>query len=225
MLVLTLLLFISALPVIAAFLWFRRKKFPIPAYWFLLCLLAGAAALPLAALAQYFIPSAPRPVLSDFLFNVFVRIAFTEEAGKLAAVFILLRLGGRFLNQSVHSEIFAHGTAAGLVAGLGFALIESATYGASDLRVALLRAFTAAPLHGACGARVGSAASLIGENTGAALRRFLMAVAIHGTYNMLVVSAGGTRYLSLLLCVTALLSATRELKIKNNRRSPYDCSD
>jgi RsiW-degrading membrane proteinase PrsW (M82 family) len=214
MVVLLLLILISALPVIVAFLWFRYKKFPVPAYWFLLCLLAGALSPLPAAGIQYFIPPAISDSIKSFFFNVFIRIAFTEEGSKLLVLLPLLWLGNRLLQQG--RKNFAYGTAAGLVTGLGFALIEGVFYGASDMRIALLRAFTAAPLHGACGARVGTAAVLFKDNPRLAILRFLSATAIHGTYNILVVSPGYIRFLSILLSFTSLLSATELLRKKES---------
>ncbi|MDR1217996.1 MAG: PrsW family intramembrane metalloprotease [Treponema sp.] len=210
--VLFLLIFISALPVIAAFLWFRRRQFPTPTLWFLLCLLAGVLSLSLAAVAQYIMPPAKGVAMKDILFNVFIRIALVEEGSKLLIVLIILQISGKLLKmRKKDGDNFTYGTAAGLIAGLGFAMIESASYGASDMRIAVLRAFTAAPLHGACGARDGSAADLLKTDPRLAIWRFLSATAIHGAYNMLVVSPGHIQFLSVLLSFTSLLSATRLL--------------
>jgi RsiW-degrading membrane proteinase PrsW (M82 family) len=221
--VLVLLIFISALPGIAAFLWFRRRRVPVPAHWFLLCLLAGALSLPLAAVVQYVIPAAYGIDMKDILFNVFIRIALTEEGGKLLVLLVLFRLRAMSAKRDEADAGFsggsggdqvARGTAAGLIAGLGFALIESASYGASDMRIAVLRTFTAAPLHGACGARDGAAAALLTRDPRRALWRFSAAVAIHGMYNILAVSPGYLRFLSILVSFVSLLSATRLLHNK-----------
>lgn len=220
--VLLLLIFISALPVIAAFLWFRYRRFPVRVYWFLFCLLAGALSPLLAAVVQRFIPPANGIEMKDILFNVFIRIALAEEGGKLLILLALLRLFDLFnlfnnvvkperLGGAARGGSFERGAAAGFIAGLGFALIESASYGASDMRIAVLRAFTAAPLHGACGARDGAAASLLKSSPRLALWRFLSAVMIHGTYNILVVSPGYIRFFSLVVSFVSLLSATRLL--------------
>ncbi|MDR0708429.1 MAG: PrsW family intramembrane metalloprotease [Treponema sp.] len=210
-----LLIFISALPAIAAFLWFRRRQFLAPASWFLLCLLGGVLSLPLAAVAQYFIPPATGVVIKDILFNVFIRVALVEEGSKLLIVSLILKISGALLKwEEKDGDRFTYGTAAGLIAGLGFAMIESASYGASDMRIAVLRAVTAAPLHGACGARDGTAAAALKTNPRLAIWRFLSATAIHGAYNMLVVSPGYIRFFSILLSFASLLSATQMLRKK-----------
>ncbi|MDR2446394.1 MAG: PrsW family intramembrane metalloprotease [Treponema sp.] len=210
-----LLIFISALPVVAAFLWFRRRQFSAPASWFLLCLLAGVLSLALAAVVQYFMPPATGVAMKDILFNVFIRIAIVEEGSKLLIVPLILRISGKLLkSEEEDGDSSIYGTAAGLIAGLGFAMIESASYGASDMRIAVLRAFTAAPLHGACGARDGTAAALLKTNPRLAIWRFLSATAIHGAYNMLVVSPGYIRFFSIPLSFASLLSATQMLHRK-----------
>lgn len=210
--VLFLLISISALPVVAAFLWLRLRRFPAPAQWFLLCLLAGVLSLALAAVVQYFTPPAAGVAMKDILFNVFIRIALVEEGSKLLSASLVLQISGALLKRKEKDgDSSMYGTAAGLIAGLGFAMIESASYGASDIWIAIRRTFTAAPLHGACGARDGTAAALLKSNPRLAAWRFLSAVGIHGAYNMLAAGPGYMRFLSILLSCTALLSATRVL--------------
>jgi RsiW-degrading membrane proteinase PrsW (M82 family) len=210
--VLFLLIFISALPAIAAFLWFRRRQFPVPLPWFLLCLLAGVLSLPLAAVAQYFTPPAAGVAMKDMLFNVFIRIALVEEGSKLLVLSLILRIGGKLLPlEGKDDDNFTYGTAFGLIVGLGFAMIESASYGASDMRIAVLRAFTAAPLHGACGARDGIAAAALKSDPRLAIWRFLSATVIHGAYNVLVVSSGYIQFFSIALSFISLFSVMRLL--------------
>jgi RsiW-degrading membrane proteinase PrsW (M82 family) len=96
---------------------------------------------------------------------------------------------------------------AGLAAGLGFAAVESASYGAADIGVALLRAFTAAPLHGACGARAGAAAELWGESRVRAALFFFSALMIHGIYDLVIVSPGVPSFLAILIALAALGSS------------------
>jgi RsiW-degrading membrane proteinase PrsW (M82 family) len=98
-------------------------------------------------------------------------------------------------------------SAAGLVAGLGFAALEGAVYGASDAGIALLRIFTAAPLHGACGARVGAAAVMFRERTAQALFRFLSAAFIHGIYNFMILMPGFPSIIAVVIALSALVSS------------------
>lgn len=233
--ILGLLLAIAALPVLLVYLWFRVHRFPMPSWWFLLSLLAGAFSLLTAALLQWLFSRisgyagggfSPRDGMGTFFFTVFIRIALTEETGRALALRILFRIGrsskggiplsrsdstgrtGAFEETGGFGTLpQAFGAATGLVAGLGFALIESASYGAADIMIALLRAFTAAPLHGACGARIGM--GMLGFNAGPyrALWRLLSAVIIHGMYNLMVISPGIPPIFPILIAFSALFTA------------------
>jgi RsiW-degrading membrane proteinase PrsW (M82 family) len=93
------------------------------------------------------------------------------------------------------------------VAGLGFAIIENASYGAADMGIAFIRAFTAAPLHGACGARVGAAVADLRDKPFPALLRFLSAVAIHGMYNFMILLRGVSWILAVFVAFSSLASS------------------
>jgi RsiW-degrading membrane proteinase PrsW (M82 family) len=223
--ILGLLLLIAALPILLVYLWFRSCTFPMPFYWFLLSLLAGACSLLMAALLQWFFSytSAPRTFSPDdgmgaFLFTVFIRIALTEETGRVLALGILFRIGrarqgGPQPSQETESRVSleSFGAATGLVAGLGFAFIESASYGATDIMIALLRAFTAAPLHGACGARIGMGIRAYHQTHRRepyrALWYFLSALILHGMYNLMVISPGIPSVIPILIAFSSLLTA------------------
>jgi RsiW-degrading membrane proteinase PrsW (M82 family) len=207
--ILLLLIFTAALPVFLAFLWFRRLK--LKSLSFLLSLAAGIFALLIAVVLQHFVPfpegrGPGRGGVAPVLFGVFIRIAFIEELGKYIALCLLLRWTRRRGDSS-----FASGPAAGLAAGLGFAAVESASYGAADISVALLRAFTAAPLHGACGARAGAAAELWRESRARAALSFLAALMIHGIYDLVIVSPGVPSFLAVFIALAALGSSLAAL--------------
>jgi RsiW-degrading membrane proteinase PrsW (M82 family) len=214
--VLALLIFISALPVFFAFLWYRRYRILPSLSWFLPALGAGAVSVFAAALLQRLFPPAevlfPREIWRVF-FDLFVRAALMEELGRFIVLFLFFRLR-RFSAgaASAPGGSLLVGTAAGLAAGLGFAVIESASYGAADLNIALLRAFTAAPLHGACGARVGTAAFTPLKQPGRALFRFLAAVIIHGMYDFIIISPGLPSALSILIAFSALAASVQEIR-------------
>jgi RsiW-degrading membrane proteinase PrsW (M82 family) len=208
--VLLFLVFISAIPVIAAYCWFRISRYPFSLLWFLIVLLAGAAAIFPALLLQNVIRFGPGrwTLFAKF----FIRIAFTEELSRLFVLLVLFWLSRRITAASPDAAPLSYsavsrGTAAGLVAGLGFAFLESAVYGASDAGIALLRIFTAAPLHAACGSRVGAAAVMIKERPAQAVFRFLSAIAIHGIYNFLIVSPGFPSVAAVLIALSALASS------------------
>ncbi|GHV89743.1 hypothetical protein AGMMS50268_02460 [Spirochaetia bacterium] len=227
LLVLLLLILIAALPVFLVYLWFRISRFPLSLPWFLFFLLSGAAALFIALLLQRLFPASPpaNSPLASVIFNVFCQIALTEELGRLLMLllfFKILNLIGKGFPPSpkppglpgainaagpvpdISSNNAAlWGAIAGLIAGLGFALIENASYGAANMGVTLLRSFTAAPLHGACGARVGAAAAICRDRPLPALARFLSAVAIHGMYNFMILIPG----IPIVFAIFAALSA------------------
>jgi RsiW-degrading membrane proteinase PrsW (M82 family) len=219
--VLLLLILIAALPVLLLFLWYHMARCPISPGWFLVFLLGGASSMLLALVFQSLIPALPVPpagrlgTLGPLVFNLFCRIAATEEAARFL-VFLILFPFARIRGQNA----ILRGSAAGLAAGLGFALVESAAYGASDTGIALLRTVTSAPLHGACGERVGAAAAGLGEGPLPVITRLLSAIAIHGTYNFMIRSSGALAVMAILAALCALassiLSIHSRLKTRDN---------
>ena len=208
--ILLLLILTAALPVIFVFFWFRARKPEITLSWFLLSLTAGIISLLAAALMQNFIPSftenwrgGPGPVF----FDVFIRIALVEEASRLITIIPLFKMSKyRRKTDSVFCAVM------GLIAGLGFATLESAIYGIADVNVTLLRALTAAPLHGACGIRVSMAFFYFKKYPLRAPFLFIFAVLIHGTYNLILLRPALPSILAALTALTALLSSLPFLK-------------
>jgi RsiW-degrading membrane proteinase PrsW (M82 family) len=207
--------------VLAVLIWFRLAKYQFSVSRFFLALLAGAAAFFPALLLQDLFAINFSAISQLVLFyEYFIRIAFTEEFSRLLMLFIFFLLDRRFnetsnirLNPQEHSgqsiswNAVKKGTATGLIAGLGFALLENSIYGARDVSVLLLRAFTAAPLHAACGSRVGAAAVMFRTNPLQALFRFFSAVAIHGIYNLMVTRPGVPSIIAILIAISALITA------------------
>ncbi|MDR2134365.1 MAG: PrsW family intramembrane metalloprotease [Treponema sp.] len=218
LLVLLLLIFISALPVFAVCLWFRIARYPFSPVKFLSFLFAGAAAFFLALVLQGLFPetgsvSAVSADRWNLLRRVFIRVALTEELGRLIALAFLFWILGRFGKEdsSGYGRV-SRASAAGLVAGLGFAALEGAAYGASDAGVVLIRAVTAAPLHGACGARTGAAAVMLRERTAQALFRFFSAVLIHGVYNFMILMPGFPSAAAVVIALSALVSSILSIR-------------
>jgi len=193
--VLIFLLLFSSIPAIAVLVWFRLARYPFSPLRFSCALLAGAVSFFPALFLQNILTT----VGSDFFYamgkwgpiaEIFFRIAFTEEFSRLILLVILFLTIRRFTSANPPVSDGAVASAAGLIAGLGFAIIESAVYGASNPGNALLRTFTAAPLHGACGYRVGSSIAMFPERPLQAVFRFLSAVIIHGLYNFMLIIPG-----------------------------------
>jgi len=210
--VLILLITISSIPAAAAYIWFRLARYPFTLVRFLFTLLIGAAAVfPALFLQEIFPASFAAAGRWGIFIEIFLRIALTEELSRLLMLFLMFwissRLEPRFRDSSVSSGAVLHGAAAGMVAGFGFAIIEGAIFGAADTGVLLLRVFTAAPLHGACGSRVGSAAVMFRSNPYLALFRFLAATAIHGVYNFMIIMPGFPSIVAVLIALSALLSS------------------
>ena len=211
--VMLILIILSSIPVAAVYIWFRLARYQFSVVWFLLVLLAGAAAffpaLILQNLLNFSISAGGR---AELFYQVFVRIAFTEELSRLFMLLIFFWISGRInpdedSAQSLSYNAVKKGAAAGLVAGLGFAILESAVYAASNTGVLFLRAVTAAPLHAACGSRVGSAAKMFRSNPVQALSRLFAATAIHGIYNFMAAIPGFPSIAAVAIALTALGSS------------------
>jgi len=211
-----ILVLISSIPAIAAFLWFRFARYPFSFLMFSIALLAGAASFFPALLLQNLI----RTEIGFFglsgkwgLFTeIFIQVALTEELSRFLVLLILFAVISRSAAKPV---IMAN--AAGFIAGFGFAILESAVYGASSPGIALLRAFTAAPIHGACGSRVGSSVLLLREHPVRGIFRFLSAVAVHGAYNFLLNIPGrfppiAAIFISVSVLVSAIQAIRTEMK-------------
>jgi len=210
--ILLVILLVSSLPAIVVFIWFRISRYPFTFLQFILSLLAGAASFfPALFLRNFFagIGIFPKTGRLGLFGEIFIGTALAEELSRLIMLLILFFLFRRFglekkppaLNggsenaaaQDSPDRAFtaAKAAATGMIAGFGFSVFESAVLGALDFGVVLPRLFTAALLHGACGARVGVSLSMIGKGPVAgAVFRFLTAVAIHGVYNFLLVVPG-----------------------------------
>lgn len=226
--ILILLIFISSIPAIAVYCWFHFSKYPFSLFQFSAALLAGAAAFFPALVLQRFFPGEALWAAGKraLLVKIFIQGALTEELSRLLVLFILFGITSRFRaairdpaseTGSISYNSIIRGTAAGLAAGLGFAILESAAYGASDANVVMLRAVTAVPLHAACGARVGSAAVLFREHPAQAVFRFFSAVVIHGIYNFMIIMPGFPSLAAVLIALSALASSI--LTIRGGMRS------
>jgi len=143
-------------------------------------------------------------------YHFFIRIALTEELSRLLMLFIFFWISGLIKpdekpGQPSYNTV-KKGTATGLVAGLGFAILENAVYAASNSGLLILRIFTAA-LHGACGSRIGAATVLFRTNPIQAVFRVFIAAAIHGVYNFMVSMSGLPSIAAVLIAISALITA------------------
>lgn len=213
-----ILLFSAALPLFLAAFWMYRKErsfFPLP---FATALLSGMLSLFPALLLQQPFLSLRGNTLLFLLFRVFIGIALTEECGRLVGLGLLHKVAPkleRFRQKSPGAQPFYYAPFSGLSAGLGFAMLESASYALNDPSIALLRAFSAAPLHAACGIRVALALDAIKKEPVKAIFLFVSSVFIHGMYNLFILVPVFPSFFPVVLAFIALFSALASLRSKN----------
>ena len=205
--ILLILMFFSALPAILVFAWFRLKKSAVTLPWFLLSLAAGIVSFIVAALIQSFFYLTRQSGFGSVLFDIFVRIALLEETSRIVTLIFLLLIVRIFRDSDVNFS-----AALGLVAGLGFALIENAYHGITDFNIILLRLFTAAPIHAACGIRAAVAVFCFGKSKLKAIFCFVSAVIIHGAYNLTIVIPNLPSVLAILIALTAFFASLGYIK-------------
>lgn len=186
----------------------------------------GIASLVIAAFVQAFLPleipafdgssiSGRAAILTFYS----LRTAFVEEAARFAVLTSLFAINNRLLRKSM--EIYSNFSSlqaengiiynsGGLLAGLSFATLETAAHAATESGALLVRAISAAPLHGACGIRCAQSIELFNEKRRvAAAGRFVYAAALHSFYNIMIVRGGIFSILSIILAITALISSFR----------------
>ena len=201
-LILLILLLSSALPAILVFIWFRIKKSDVTLPWFLLSLVMGIISFIAAAFIQSFFYLRGHYGFGSIFFDIFIRIALLEETSRIVTLIPLFLILRMYKDSDVNI-----GAALGLIAGLGFALIENAYHGITDISIILLRLFTTAPIHGACGIRTAVAVFSFGTNKGKAIFCFISAVIIHGAYNLTIVVPNLPSILAILIALTAFFAS------------------
>lgn len=201
-LILLLLIITAILPLVIVFFWLKTGKSQVTLPWFLAAIASGIISLPVAALVQNLFPAPGKDGLGQILFGVFIRIAVVEEASRFIILFPLYKAGSR--QKAIDITL---GAAIGLISGLGFAAVENASYGMADINITLLRVFTAAPLHGACGIRIGAAVSIMNRQPGKAIFLFISSVIIHGAYNLMIVSPALPSLLAVAAAFIALFAS------------------
>ena len=206
--ILLLLTAAAVLPLVVAFILFKAAKSRVTLPWFLTAMASGIISLLAAALIQSLFPQPGISGLGEIFFGVFIRVAMVEEAGRLLTLVPLVYTAKRL--RGTDDITFA--AALGLTAGLGFAAAENAFYGMSDINITLLRVFTAAPLHGACGIRAAAAVSAMKQSPAKGVFLFASAVIIHGAYNLMIVIPAVPSPLAVAVALLALLSSLQLLK-------------
>ena len=146
------------------------------------CIIAGYV----ESFASNFLPVYPEGSLEYALINAFALAAFWEEILK----FIALRIPTW---KCKHFNYRFDGIVYGVSAAIGFAVLENVLYVAQyGMQTAIVRAFTAVPLHAFCGIAMGAfysyskKNSIIGKKGKSLIYTILALVVpmfIHGVYN------------------------------------------
>jgi hypothetical protein len=219
MLVIVSMILIAGLPVSAGW-WYFRAKYAVSGRIFLAALLAGFGAVLFAAAAQLAIaPLTPAPDLASgakwaILYKIFVEIASTEE---LARFLMLVAFSALFKknreesgqNKTAFMRVF------GMIAGFSFAAVETIFFTITNPGSGLIRAISAAPLHGACGIRAANAALHIKQAPALSVLSLVFAIALHGIYNFLSQRGGFFPYLGVALAVSAFISGAQTIRFEH----------
>jgi RsiW-degrading membrane proteinase PrsW (M82 family) len=144
------------------------------------------------------------------------RISLVEELSRLLCLYLLFRFCSfARIQAQAGSQTAFFGAPSGLAAGLGFAAAEGIFYSVSNPGAALWRIFArrifATALHAACGARIGTALSLLIDSdrkqAPAAAVMILTAILIHAMYNFCILNPRVPSFLAALLALVFLASS------------------
>ena len=157
----------------------------------------------------------------SLLWYVLIGIAFVEEGVK----FLILRYYA--YTKSEFNEPY-DGIVYAVAISLGFATVENIGYvftyaPGSELTVAIIRMFSAIPLHAACGVLMGYYVGLSKFNSSKEMENFiiglLLAILLHGLYNYFLF-LGNTGYLSIIALIIGIYYAKKSIKL-HQKNSPF----
>jgi RsiW-degrading membrane proteinase PrsW (M82 family) len=184
------------------------------------CVFAGI----IEGIEASFLPQYPKGSLGYALINAFAMAALVEETVK----YLALRIGSwkyKGFNYRFDGIVY------GVSAAVGFAIFENVSYVAAyGLSTAIVRAFTAVPLHAFCGVFMGifysyeKKAAILGQSStsrGFRLLALIVPMLIHGVYDTLAFLQTETSTTALLVFVVILyiISITNIKKLSKADRS------
>lgn len=184
-----LIVALAPVVIILFYVYFRDKYEKEPVGLLLKALLAGAfIVLPIILVERvisYFNPGIPGTVLYGF-WNAFAVAGFTEELFKFAALYLLIWRNPNF-NEKFDGIVYA------VFVSLGFAAVENVMYVVnSGMQTALMRAWTAVPIHAILGVTMGyyfGIAHMYPEiRRTFLLRSISVPVLLHGFYDFILMS-------------------------------------
>lgn len=190
---------LSLLPLTVAYVWLKLLKKGMTSLFFVASIGAGFLSLALAALLQNLLPPYQGNTLLELGIKIFGNVATVEEVSRFVIFWAFFSIMER---KKVPSPFLI--SALGLSAGLTFSAIETATYASTNLTLTILRGLTAAPLHGACGERIGRGTAQLKKNPKRALFLLINAIAIHGMYDFLLIVPSSPAILPIALALVAL---------------------
>jgi hypothetical protein len=197
---------LSFLPLAAA--WFGlRRALNISAIAFFTALTAGLLSLALAAAAQAALPKVDLDMMTrgSLLLNAF-RSALTEEGSRFTMLALLFTVLPLFKSNESGEYMNA---AAGMIAGLAFAAVETASLASANPLAGPVRLLSAVFLHAACGIRGALAASAAIAKKFSRLSSLVLAVTLHTVYNFMTPQGGILSILAILLAISSFTSGLR----------------
>ncbi len=196
---------LSAAPLAAGIGYLSAKRPHFGLLRFLLAVATGFAAVIPAAITQLLFPPLSSSGVFSLAGHAFAVIALTEEGAKYLSVRALRKRWGEPGNS----------VPAGMAASLGFGFIETIVYASANPSAVFVRAVTAAPLHAACGAWIGKAASDAAPAPGRA-GYFAAAVIVHGAYDLGLLVYGFPIIVPVLIAIGGLALALSQLKTRRS---------
>ena len=200
--VLGILTLLSLIPLTVAFFWLRSLQKGMTSLLFVASIGAGLLSLALAAVLQALFPPFQGNTLLALGIRIFGNVAALEEVSRFAIFWAFFSVLSR---KTVPSPFII--SALGLSAGLTFSAIETATYSSTNLTLTILRALTAAPLHGACGERIARGTAQLKKKPKMGLFLLANAIAIHGMYDFLLIVPSSPAILPIALALVALAAS------------------
>jgi RsiW-degrading membrane proteinase PrsW (M82 family) len=196
---------VSALPALLFGLWLRRSgKLRAEVSRLLACFGIGVIAVALALVLGSLLPTLRFGSKGSLLYEVFIRTALVEEAGRFVTFVAAVLIARRVRRQFDWNKQEA--LAWGMMAGFGFAALETAFFSLSNVNALLFRALSSVLLHAACSGRIALAVWFTFDQETSGRFRYtawhcIAPAAIHGMFDFFLVRGGVSVWFALALAV------------------------